>query len=883
MFFSDVTDTTLGAEARYRRAGTHYGGTVADLNSDGRPDVVYHRIFWNNGDGTFRVSELPGAPESDNLATVTAGDFDGDGWVDLLSNGRLYRNDGDGGFTLLPGYVPAALPGSGWGDYDLDGDLDLLLAGGYQGGQAVLENTPAGFVDRWEQLRASVYTTQSTPWVPYTPRVIDLDQDGLPDMLWVNDHGQTEFWRQTALGVFENATEALHFAVSDTEMGCDIDDVDNDGDWDVLIQDAAGGVLYLNENEAGFDEAGFEAHIRRYGWGWGVSLLDFDNDGLLDFVGVGQMIAIFAQPDSGVRAWRQIPGGAFTPEFEYITPTAGVRYRADAYGVSEFDMDNDGDLDVLVHGRWMFRNELDQPNTHWLRVNLDRAAEPSIPPGAFGTIVRARIGDRWIMRRVDGGSNYRSQSETTIHFGLGADTRVDELRVEWTNGDVTTLDNVAADQTLLIQARELDCAADISGNGRVDLADIALLLQAFGATPNDASFDERADLARDQRIDLRDLAEMLARWDATCDPPPARPQALAIMTPTDAVAGQPSVIAWSDNRQRAHQVESITSWNEAANDFEDPNQNPFETAGGWTVTDEDAHSGARSLRSGAGSQSQTTLTIDGPAVVEFAARVDGTPEDRLEIRIDGVLIDSLSVGAGWTELRIPVDGGRYTLAWTFVDADTSQSAGLNGAFMDELRIRAAVWTPVVGMTPLTAPSNAVTADFEDGAVPHAVSFDSHAWRVVTDEAANQLLRSPLLSQHERAQISLRAPLPGALHFRYRTIGANPLITLAVEALTDLPKSPDWTDVDIPVPPGAAYAFLRIFNPADTPAQLEVDDITYIPDAQSGDSELAFPAEFETAPWTPATAMPDCQLRVRARRPEGTWGPWNFSAPFEIGE
>ncbi len=884
LFFSDVTDATLGAEIRFKRSAFHFGGTVADLNNDGLPDVAYHRIFWNNGDGTFRVTELPGAPPEDELATVTAADVDGDGWIDLLNNGRLYRNDADGGFTLLPGYVPVALRGAGWGDYDLDGDLDLLLAGGYQGGQAMLENTPAGFVDRWEQRRAEVYSPAPTPWVPFTPRVIDLDQDGLPDILWVNDHGRSEFWRQTSLGVFENVTDAFGFGVSESEMGCDVDDIDNDGDWDVVIQDIYGGVLYFNHGAAGFDEAAFQAGVRRYGWGWGVSFMDLDNDGLLDFVGVGQMTQFFGAPDSGVRAWRQIPGAGATPRFEYVTPSAGLQHRADAFGLSEFDMDADGDLDLLVYGRWMFRNEL-PPDTHWLRVELETSAEPSIPPNGLGSIVRARIGARELMRRVDGGGNYRSQSESIAHFGLGADTVVDELRVEWTNGDITTLRNIAADQTLLIRARSLDCAADISGNGRIDLADVALLLQSFGAVESDAWFDERADLARDGGVNLRDLAELLARWNNECHPPAAeRPAPLAIAAPTDAGAGRPAEIVWTDSKPRAHQIEAITAWRDQTFDFEDPNQTPldFDADTGWISTTADAVSGTRSFRSGAVAQSQASLVISGPARVRFFVRTEATAEDRLAIRVDGVLRREISGDTAWSAEEIVVEGGEHALSWTFNDADLAQSFGINAALIDDLQIRQAEWTPIDGMALLNETQPAFVADFESGAWDARLRADSPAWSIAGNTMDGGYLRSPALAQNERAQLAMRAPVAGALRFRYRTLGDGAQASVIATSTQTLPQSTDWREVVFAVPQGSANVFWRVFNAGDQLVTLEIDDIDYAPHAPA-DAEDAIDPGVNQTQWTPTAPGAECMLRIRARRPEGTWGPWNFSPPFEVAE
>ncbi|MEM6794420.1 MAG: ASPIC/UnbV domain-containing protein [Acidobacteriota bacterium] len=120
------------------------------------------------------------------------------------------------------------------------------------------------------------------------------------------------------------------------------------------------------------------------------------------------------------------------------------------------DYDNDGDQDLMVFTNGgtarLFRNDLSSPDAHWLRVFLSTQAAPDLAPGGIGAVVRLTIGGRTLLGRIDGGSNYLSQSEMSAHFGLGSAATVDELRVEWPNGDVTTLTDVAADQTLSIEA-----------------------------------------------------------------------------------------------------------------------------------------------------------------------------------------------------------------------------------------------------------------------------------------------------------------------------------------------------------------------------------------------------------------------------------------------
>ena len=145
-------------------------------------------------------------------------------------------------------------------------------------------------------------------------------------------------------------------------------------------------------------------------------------------------------------------------------------------------------------------------DAHWFRVLLDRGSVSDIAPNGIGSVVRVTFGDRTLTGRIDGGSNYLSQSEMSAHFGLGSTTTIDEVRVEWSNGDVTTLTDVAANQTITITPDPV-CVADLDGNGAVGFADLSAMLAAWGACGTCA-----ADLTGDGTVGFADLSALLAQW-----------------------------------------------------------------------------------------------------------------------------------------------------------------------------------------------------------------------------------------------------------------------------------------------------------------------------------------------------------------------------------
>ncbi|MCA9242984.1 MAG: CRTAC1 family protein [Phycisphaerales bacterium] len=864
----------------------HVGGTVTDFDNDGWPDIVFRGLFHNDGVGGFAdVRGASGLPL--NIEFATAGDVDGDGWEDVVNHGVLYRNEGDGSFSADPAWIDPALAGAGWGDYDKDGDLDLMLGGGYERDQAFCENTPAGFVNRIESILGQIQG--SVVPVPFTQRCVDLNGDLLPDLLWVNDFHRTELWIQKSEGLFENVTSTAGLSITGTEMGADVADVDDDGDPDILIQDGAGCMLFLNDGQGQFQELGADAGIRQYGYGWGLTTLDLDQDGLLDFVGVGTSSRLLA---TNVWAWRQASTDDVIPTFEFVSDSIGLNGIGDGlFGVSDVDFDLDGDSDLVVYGAGAFRNDL-SGDSHWLRVELDGLSNAKIPPAGIGSVVRARIGERWMTRWIDGGSNYRSQSERVAHFGLGASTIVDELRIEWTDGQITTLNDVVANQKLTIAAPSEACAFDTSGDNHVGLSDLAALLLVFGLDASDGGFDPRFDFVRDGAIDLRDLAALLANWDGECDRAPQAHRAamLAVMGPVDPVrVGDPVQLQWMDSKQRARQVETLPeASHQGLIDFEGGLSADFFPGRGpmWFLTDEDVYSGTFALRSGVPQTgwSEARFRVQGPATLRFAYRLDAADLDRFRFAVDDEELVAVTGLTEWTDVSVDIPAGSRTVAWGYRKISSGSSTNrLNAAVIDDVRVETHAWTPLPGAQALTPAG--FTADFEDGRIPTALATDSPGWAVTPFGQFGLTLRSPMLPPQYRAQLALATPSAGTLSFAYRVAGAGGDLSLQIGDRVYRLTEPESAFVEFPVYPGAVHAIWRIFNPGDDDGEtvtFRIDNIAYTPDS-SQPVEYGFPADVTSVEWTPTVAMPDCRVRIRARHQDGSWGPWIESEPFDVTE
>ncbi len=338
-----------------------------DYDNDGDLDLVimgswgypnfYTRIYRNDA-GVFTdiVAGLPGL----RYGSARWGDYDNDGDIDLLVTGtyvsgklaRIYRNDA-GVFTD----IVAGLPGWGnsvadWGDYDNDGDLDILVSGesGYQGMRTEIYRNDSGVF-------VAVYGTTYNPLIGSingSAEWGDYDNDGDLDILLVGaDHIFTTSWSQVVrndAGVFTDIIAGLPGAMSGA-WG----DYDNDGDLDILLTGTnTGGSSRVYRNDAGTFNviAGTLQHlIGESTWG------DYDNDGDLDILMMGAY-----DYDPYTKIYRN-DAGSFVDTNEALT----LLYNGcAAWG----DYDSDGDLDILMtgvnsmgHHSIIYRNDSTVANT----------------------------------------------------------------------------------------------------------------------------------------------------------------------------------------------------------------------------------------------------------------------------------------------------------------------------------------------------------------------------------------------------------------------------------------------------------------------------------------------------------------------------------------
>jgi len=470
------------------------GVQAASLPLRGR---LYRNDLQVRSDGTRTlhftdVTEQSGIEAQGYGMGVASGDFNNDGCVDLyltnVGRNQLFRNNCDGTFTDVS--KPSGTDGSGWGvsaaflDYDRDGWLDLYV-GNYVQWDIAAEQTCTGLTGRRDYCRPTDYRAQRDrlyhngrdgTFTDVTATALkggpfgsalgvataDFNNDGWIDVYVANDGRENVLWINQRDGTFRNTALLAGVALSEYgkpegSMGVDAGDFDNDGDEDIFLTNlpAEGNDLYVNVGSGLFEDMSAPSGLgpSSLGYtGFGTAWFDFDNDGWLDILSVNG--AVTAIKDRGEASFpyderkllfRNLRDG----RFEDVTGRAGAVFTLSevSRGAAFGDVDNDGDMDVLVgtiNGPVrLLINNIGNRN-HWLGLRLVGTRAPRDMLGARVRIIRQDGSSLWRRARADG--SYASANDPRVLIGLGESTEAPTVRVRWPNGDVEEWSAVAIDR-----------------------------------------------------------------------------------------------------------------------------------------------------------------------------------------------------------------------------------------------------------------------------------------------------------------------------------------------------------------------------------------------------------------------------------------------------
>ena len=432
-----------------------------DYDNDGLPDLLIARfgtplLFHNEGHGKFRdVTAQSGLTQFANTIAVIAFDYDNDGYLDLLF-GNYFPP-----VNLLALRDPHVLPN----------DLDQATNGG---GVTLWHNQGNGtFVD----VTAKAGLGKHHGWTLDVGHA-DFNNDGWQDLYLADDYGTDRLFLNQRDGTFRDVTEEAIGIDTKKGMNVDIADYDRDGWLDIYVTNITD--EYMHEcnmlwHNNGVDAAGkltFTDVSRETGtcstlWGWGAKFADFDNDGWPDlFVADGLRSAgpknyipvllkmiitpkidfsdLNSWPDIGDMSWsghqrKKLFRNLGDSSFREMAAAAGVDNDLDGRGVAIADFDNDGRLDIYetnANQPSLLYHNVTAPVGHWIELKLVGTRSNR---DAIGARVTARVGNATLIREVNGGNGYASQSSTRVHLGLGPWRQVDELTVRWPSGLVEHL------------------------------------------------------------------------------------------------------------------------------------------------------------------------------------------------------------------------------------------------------------------------------------------------------------------------------------------------------------------------------------------------------------------------------------------------------------
>ncbi|MFN8686292.1 MAG: CRTAC1 family protein [Acidobacteriota bacterium] len=484
------------------------GLAIFDYNNDGRPDLFFangaslpslrketkhaNRLYRNDGGWRFHdVTAEAGLAGEGYAMGAAAGDFDGDGQMDLVVAGlkriTLYRNLGNGKFTDVTAGSGIRMDewavAAGWFDYDQDGRLDLWITNygkidlaqprfcGDAGRKLRVYCHPRYFEPRPNQLYRNLgagrfeEVTESSGVGRHRGRGMsigfaDYDADGRMDVFVTNDGMPNFLFRNLGNGKFEETALLAGVALVDSgkpiaSMGTEFRDYDNDGRPDIVLTALNGETfpLFRNQGQGAFADHTGRSQLGRltnaYA-GWGVGLVDLDNDGWKDLFTANSHVNDLVEQFEAVRYKQANAVFRNQGDGKFAMAAAGLDKAVKAHrGAAFADLDGDGRVDAVVTALGeaveIWRN-VSEGSGHWLDIRLRGA-------GANRDAIGAEVRVAGQLQTMTSTASYASSVMGPLHFGLGQKAEVD-VEVHWPGGKKQLVRGVKANQAIEVKERD---------------------------------------------------------------------------------------------------------------------------------------------------------------------------------------------------------------------------------------------------------------------------------------------------------------------------------------------------------------------------------------------------------------------------------------------
>jgi len=488
------------------------GITVFDYNNDGLMDIYlmngtylegisdpagkvfrnsHNELYKNNGNGTFtEVAEKAGVAGKQWCMAASAIDLDNDGFQDLyvLNYGPnvFYRNNGNGTFTDITSKLGLAGPeklngfekwsiGASFWDYNNDGRLDVMVGNFmafdpayFTPGSPDMMPSPTEYKGQasflYEQQTTGKFDDVTRKMNLFYPdskcmglTVLDTDNDGDLDIFQANDH-QLNFLFRNDNGIYKEVGMANGVAANSKgkatgSMHPSIGDVDGDGLIDILVTDLDYGALYKNMGKGIYidisEGSGVAGAMEGKG-SWGSALFDYDNDGDLD------LIATNGTAEDLILQYPILLENDGKGHFKNVGNEHGSYFTAkkSGRGLAICDFDNDGNLDVIIShvdnkltAPVLLRNDGGTGN-HWLGLTLKGKDGPA---SAISAKVTVTTGGKKQVLVNQWATSYLSNNEPRLHVGLGSQKKIDQMEINWSDGEKEVYKNIDCDKYLTIQ------------------------------------------------------------------------------------------------------------------------------------------------------------------------------------------------------------------------------------------------------------------------------------------------------------------------------------------------------------------------------------------------------------------------------------------------